>query len=69
MRDKMTVTEMYAVMICEASNQKVRMARLEKYHEILEHYFAERLREYVATHAPEVVAKVEGDADGQAPAE
>jgi predicted house-cleaning noncanonical NTP pyrophosphatase (MazG superfamily) len=60
MERAMTVTELYSVMICEASNQKVRMARLEKYHQILEQYFAERLREYVKDHAPEVVAKVEG---------
>ena len=58
-RDKMTVTEMYSLMICEASNQRVKMSRIEKYHQILDKFFADRLREYVHDNAPEVVQATE----------
>ena len=55
----MKVTEFYATAICEASNQKVKLSRLRKYHDLLDQFFADRLREYVAEHAPEAIKKAQ----------
>jgi hypothetical protein len=51
----MTVTETFAMLIIEASNQKFKKSRADKYCELLDQFFAERLREYVGEKAPEIL--------------
>jgi hypothetical protein len=62
----MTVTEQFAMAIIEASNQKFKQSRAVKYCELLDAYFAARLREYVGEKAPEILKEADEQVEADA---